>query len=292
MLPTVVSGLLALILLTACERRDFEQDRDTTPVVAQVEGSLLTKREFDNFLPEDYENVLTQQEVRDYLDRWITTELLYKEAMRTGRGVPDDLETRIERYRKELVADQLVQQIIRDRAFVSDAEVMAYYEAHETEYTKEYRVSHILVNTREDAEDIRNQLGKRSFTYLARRYSIDKHSGSGGDLGYLSKGNMIPEFEDVVFGMAVGDVSEIIESEFGYHLVTVTDVRDARYTLAFEDIRSEIANMLALARRDAVYDSLIAALRSGANVQIMDSALEFLPDEPDTFAVMTEEPQE
>lgn len=286
MLPIIVSaGLFMAVALAACERRDFAKERDTTPIIAQVDGAALLKSEFDDFLPDDYESLLTREEVRDYLDRWITTELLYNEAVRTGRGVPENLDAQIERYRKELVADHLIQDVIQNRSFVSEEEVLSFYEAHEAEYLMEYRVSHILVNTREDADDIRNQLGKRSFTYLARRYSIDKHSGSGGDLGYLSKGNMIPEFETVVFGMQKGDVSDIIESEFGYHLVTVTDIRDARYKLTYEEVKAEIAASLALVKRDAAYDSLVTALRSRAAIQIVDAALDFLPPEvvPDSL---------
>ena len=269
--------------LVACERRELSNNRDVSPIVARVDGSILSRDAFDHFLPEDYENTLTREEVRDYLDRWLITELLYNEAMRTGEGVPSDLDTRLERYKKDLVADYLVQKIILERAVVSEAEIRAFYQAHEQEYLKEYRVSHILVNTREEARKVQEQLGKRGFTYLARRYSIDKHSGSGGDLGYLSKGNMIPEFEDIIFGMQVGDVSGIIESEFGYHLMTVTEIRNARYFLSYEEVKHEIAADLALVRRDAVYDSLITELRARADVTIADAALEFLAVELDSL---------
>ncbi|MCZ6767428.1 MAG: peptidyl-prolyl cis-trans isomerase, partial [bacterium] len=225
------------------------------------------------FLPADYQDVLTLDEKREYLDRWITMQLLYDEVAKSGMEIPDKLEAQMEAYRKGLIADLLVQQVIQEKAVVHDREVREYYDAHADEYVTEYRVSHILVNSREDAESVKEQIGKRSFTYLARKHSIDKHSRYGGDLGYLSKGNMIPEFEDIVFGMKVGDVSDVIESDFGYHVLKVTEIRDARFKLSYEDVKQEIANNLMLQKRETVYDSLVASIRSRASIRIVEQQL-------------------
>lgn len=259
---------------TACERRDFgAQNRDASPVLVSVGGTDLTKREFDVYLPENYQDILTSDEAHGYLDRWIDTQLLYDEAARRGMRTTPEIEERIEQYRKDLIADELVQQVINEQATVTEAEVQAYYDAHKHEYQTEWRVSHILVNTLEEAEAVKARIGTNSFVYLARRYSIDKYSGAGGDLGYLSKGNMIAAFEPVVFKMKKGDVSDIIETEFGYHILQVTDVREARVKLSYDDVRAEIANELMLEKRKEVYDNLIASLRSSAQIKITDEAL-------------------
>ncbi|MEJ2721372.1 MAG: peptidylprolyl isomerase, partial [bacterium] len=129
------------------------------------------------------------------------------------------------------------------------------------------RVSHILVDTPEKAEEVKSLLGSKSFAYLVRKYSIDKHARAGGDLGYLSKGNMLPEFEDVVFKMKVGDVSDVVESEFGYHIIKVTDIRDAQYKLEFADVEQEMEHVLTMEKREAVYDSLIASLWAKADIE-------------------------
>jgi peptidyl-prolyl cis-trans isomerase C len=268
----LAAALLGMAALAGagCERRTLTSQKDTSPVLVRVNNETLTEREFRYFLPEGYRDVLTSEELQDYLDRWITTQLLYDAGMKSGLVVASDIEARLEQYRKDLVADQLVQKIIRDEVMVSNEEVRAYYDAHEREYVTEFRVSHILVNTLEEAQKVKLQVGKRSFSYLARKYSIDKYSGSGGDLGYLSKGSMIPEFESAVFDMQLGEVSDIIESEFGYHLIKIVDIRSARYKLEFEDAKIEIANNLMLKKRETVYDSLLASLRDKADIEIMD----------------------
>lgn len=286
-LGIIGSVLLPIIVLgsVGCERRDFSPRNNPSPVLATVDGTQLTKREFDLYLPEDYQDVLTSRELQEYLNRWITTQLLYNEARREGAIDTDEIETQLEQYRKDLIADRVVQKVISDKATVSHRDVEAFYEAHVYEYQTEFRVSHILVNTLEDAEAVKKRIGKNSFVYLARRYSIDKHSGAGGDLGYLSKGNMIPEFESIVFKMKKGEVSDIIESEFGYHILAVTDVREARFKLGYDDVKTEIANDLMLEKRAAVYDSLIAALRDRATIEIKDTALGLgMPNALDTLA--------
>ncbi|MDH3197303.1 MAG: peptidyl-prolyl cis-trans isomerase, partial [Candidatus Krumholzibacteria bacterium] len=201
-----------------------------------------------------------------------------------GFGISRDIETRLEQYKKDLVADRFVQEVIKNRAVVTEQEVRAYYDARRAEYTREYRVSHILVNTLEEAEKAKEMLQQRTFSWVARRYSIDKHTGIGGDLGFLSKGNMIPEFEHVVFAMGVGDVSDIIESDFGYHIIKLMDVRDARDKLDYEDAAPEISRMLLLQKRNAIYDSLIEGLVSSAEIEVLDPELRLLVDTGATAA--------
>jgi len=282
----LVPPLLLSAMLTACERRPVGRAAEKPgPVVARVNGRPVYKKEFESILPEDYERVLTADERKAYLDRWIATHLLYEEASRQGFGVSRDIETRLEQYKKDLVADLFVQEVIKDRAVVSEQEVRSYYEARSEEYTREYRVSHILINTMEEAEKAKEMLQQRTFSWVARRYSIDKHAGIGGDLGFLSKGNMIPEFEQVVFSMGVGDVSDIIESDFGYHIIKLTDVRNARDKLDYEDAAPEISRMLLLQKRSATYDSLITALVSSAEIEVLDPELKLLVDMGTTAAL-------
>jgi peptidyl-prolyl cis-trans isomerase C len=288
----IIGGLVPPILLLAvflgCERREVGEKQGTGPVIVVLNGKPLYKKDFYDYLPEDYQRSLTLDEKRDHFDRWITTEILYEAAIESSIGVTPEIEARLVQFKKDLVVDRLVQKVIRDKAVVTEAEVRAYYKAHEDEYTREYRVSHILVNTLEDAETVKQLLQKHPFSWVARRYSIDRHTGVGGDLGYLSKGNMIPEFEEVVFDMKVGDVSDIIESEFGYHFVTVTSVREARNKLTYEDVAEDISKILLLEKRSAVYDSLITTMVTGATIEIVDPELKLAADLPPDSTSLSE----
>jgi len=276
--------LFLIAMTTGCERRPLTSDDERVVVLASVSGKLLLKEDFEILLPADYEKILTADEMEGYLDRWITTELLYEAALKDGFERTRDIELRMELLKKELIADRFLQKIIRERAVVSEEESRAYYDAHEHEYTKEFRVSHILVDTPEDAVKVQDVLKKRSFAWVARRQSRDKHTGIGGDLGFLSKGNMIPAFEDVVFTMEEGEVSDVIPSEFGYHLIKLTSIRNARNKLGFDDVKEEIANILMRKKRKEAYDNLVASLRSKAVIEILDDKLGWRNDEvPDVY---------
>jgi peptidyl-prolyl cis-trans isomerase C len=276
----LVPPILLVVAIVGCERRQVGNvGSENGPVVARVNGKVLYQRDFAAMLPEDYQRVLTTHERKGYLDRWIATELLYDEAQRSKLAVTEEIEAKLEQYKKDLVADMLVQEVIKERAVVSEREVREYYEARIDEYTKEYRVSHILLNTLEDVAEVEELLQKRTFSWVERRHSIDRHTGVGGDLGFLSKGNMTPEFEEVVFNMEVGEVSDVIESDFGYHLIKLTDKRESRGKLEFQDAAEEISRTLLLAKRAAVYDSLIAVLTERANIEILDSELRLVDED-------------
>jgi hypothetical protein len=83
------------------------------------------------------------------------------------------------------------------------------------------------------------------------------------------------EFEKVVFRMRVGEVSDIVESEFGYHILKLTDIRAGLNKLPFESVAQEISRELLLRKRAAVYDSLFTALRSRAKIEVVDPDLQY-----------------
>lgn len=91
----------------------------------------------------------------------------------------------------------------------------------------EVRASHILVNNYYQAEQIRNDIleGRESFENCARLYSSCPSGQKGGDLGYFGRGQMVPQFEAVAFSLPVGEVSKPVWTQFGWHLIKVTDRR-------------------------------------------------------------------
>jgi peptidyl-prolyl cis-trans isomerase C len=274
--PIAFLGLL-LLGVTACERRPVGRmgEKNPGPVMARVNGNVLYQRDLEAYLPESDRSEITAEDRSASFRRWLATQLLYEEAQRSGFEMSRDIEWKLDQYRRDLIADRLLQDVLNQRAVVTGEEVMAYYRAHQDEFNLEVRVSHILTENREDAEKALEMLKTRPFSWVARQVSVDKHTGAGGDLGYLSKGNMPSEFEKVVFKMRVGEVSEIIESEFGYHILKLTDVHAGLNELPYESVAQEISRELLLRKRAAVYDSLFTALRSQARIEVVDPDLQY-----------------
>jgi foldase protein PrsA len=113
------------------------------------------------------------------------------------------------------------------------------------EYVKreEVKASHILVEDEEQAKEILSQIKNGAdFAALAKEHSIDTNSAvKGGDLDFFTRGKMVPEFEKVAFSLEVGEVSDLVKSQFGYHIIKVTDVKLTEKTL--EADREEIEEM-------------------------------------------------
>lgn len=123
---------------------------------------------------------------------------------------------------------------------VTDEEIQTYYDEN-SEDMLQAQARHILVETEEEANNVLQRLeGGEDFAELATELSQDPSSAArGGDLGFFPKGTMIQEFEDFVFNAEVGEISEPIETQFGYHVIEVTDFKDSLedYT---EEIRTQI----------------------------------------------------
>lgn len=97
-------------------------------------------------------------------------------------------------------------------------------QAAESDAVTQVRASHILVDTKEEANLIKEAIdGGAGFSTMARKYSKCPSAQNGGDLGYFERGQMVQEFEDVAFALPVGKVSKPVKTQFGWHLIRVTD---------------------------------------------------------------------
>ena len=140
---------------------------------------------------------------------------------------------------------------------VSDAEIKTWYEGHQDRYqqSEERRASHILILSKDDAdkvkakakaEDVLKELQKApsQFAELAKQYSQDPGSAQkGGDLGFFGRGMMVKPFDDAVFSQKEGEVSGLVESDFGYHIIKVTGIKAAK-PRSLDEVRAEIEGEL------------------------------------------------
>jgi len=144
---------------------------------------------------------------------------------------------------------------------ITDEEMKKYYEEHKKDYYKdEVKASHILISTVDDngnplseakkkeakkkAEEVlKKAKSGEEFSELAKEYSDDPGSAAnGGDLGYFTKGQMVQPFEEAAFSLKPGEISGLVESEYGYHIIKVYDKIDEQ--LPFDDVKDEIKNTL------------------------------------------------
>ena len=178
----------------------------------------------------------------------------------------------------DLRLDRLVRKIIGKTPKPKPKELLEYYRTHEDEFDlpEMARAAHIVKDvdeTHSEAEahaaidEIAGKLkAGAAFAELADAYS--DCPGSGGDLGYFPRGQMVPEFDEVVFHLEVGRISPVFRTAFGFHIAMLIDVRPARRR-TFNEVSAEIAAALHRERQRQAMDDYVAALRAGAQVRVI-----------------------
>jgi len=210
-----------------------------------------------------------------------------------------------ERYRdqitKQVVRDKLLQQEVFSKIDVSEYEKRQYYETHLDSFPdrpKMVKIAEISIKPSmgsesldealKKIENIQNELNKGAdFETLAQTYSDCPSAAQGGDLGYFSRGQMVPEFEEAAFALEIGEVSEPVLTEFGYHLIRVDDKRDGEIKARHILIEATISDS-DKARITQLIDEVYQKLQNGAD--FMECARQYsTPNEETDEEVIIEE---
>ncbi len=185
-------------------------------------------------------------------------------------------------FRKELEkgarVNMLVNQACAHVADPTEDEVTAFYEAHKAEYVEPHQVlcQHILVKGSNDAaldkiKEIRERIvnDKADFAEEAKKHSDCPSGAQGGSLGWFGRGMMVPEFDKAAFEMKKGEVSGIVTTEFGYHIIYKADERGGgQQTIV--DVHDQIKDLLRHEARGKAMDAYVADLREKATIEYKD----------------------
>ena len=185
-------------------------------------------------------------------------------------------------FRKELEkgarVNMLVNQACAHVADPTEEEVTAFYEAHKSEYVAEPQVlcQHILVKGSNDAaldkiKEIRERIvsDKADFAEEAKKHSDCPSGAQGGSLGWFGRGMMVPEFDKAAFEMKKGEVSGIVTTEFGYHIIYKADEKGGgQQTIV--DVHDQIKDLLRHEARGKAMDAYVADLREKATIEYKD----------------------
>jgi hypothetical protein len=267
--------LLPLLLLLACgqgeeagrvvEWEDSSVAERAAPLdfLVRVGGTALSEREFDAQIPAEFKGLLTAEEKRSYLDRWVDTQLLYHDAV--AQGLLDDpmLLDRLAQQQREFVANHLLQKMLEERVAVTEGEISDYYAEHLDEYSSEYRYREIVVRDREQAVGLSRQLRSKriSFIRAAEQHSLSSSSRIGGDMGWLAKGMMPPEVEERVMRMQRQEITEPFETAWGWTIIQFREKRQSEKALDLQEVRDEILRYLTMELKRRIYGEFIEELR-------------------------------
>lgn len=272
--PSQFASLLLLsLLIAACGEKERQEstpaisssDETVVPLeyLVRVGDHSLSEEDFRALIPGEFNGLLTQVEKRDYLDRWVDTELLVLAAKQRGLMDDPELKLRLLQQQREFIANQLLQQVLEERVAITEGEIADYYAKHIDEYSSEYRYREIVVRSQQEAQDLYEKLksARISFTRAAEKNSLASSARTGGDMGWLAKGAMPPEVEERVVKMAPQEISLPFETAWGWTIIQFREKRQSDNTLDLQEVRDEILRYLTMKRRRQIYRDYLEELQ-------------------------------
>jgi parvulin-like peptidyl-prolyl isomerase len=273
----IAFGLVLAVALISCSQKATEQKG---PYLAKVGNTTITQADYDKefkTLPEYAQQLFSDEQGKQkFLDEIVNKEILYQEALKKGLDKTPDFQKKLEDFKKITLVTQLFEKEIISKAKVSDQDAKDYYDKHKEEFvpTTQIKASHILVKTEDEAKKVLERLKKgEKFADIAKAVSIDAGSAkNGGDLGYFSKGQMVPEFEKAAASLNVDDISVPVKTQFGYHIIKVTDKKKGA-PIEFEKIKDMIVQKLSGEKQKGAFEQYVGDLKKNYKVEINKDAL-------------------
>lgn len=176
-----------------------------------------------------------------------------------------------EQFKDQLASEMKLRKLVEPEIEVTDEEIQQYYDNNQSQFgtPEQVRASHILVK-KEDKELAEKILAEvkngGDFAELAKEYSEDGSAAQGGDLGFFGRGQMVAPFEEAAFSLDVNEISDLVESQFGYHIIKVTDKQEAEVT-PFEEVKEDIREMVFNQKVSERISTYIQELRSAAKIE-------------------------
>ncbi|PKM77980.1 MAG: foldase [Firmicutes bacterium HGW-Firmicutes-15] len=249
-------------------------------VIASVNGQNINK--------DQLYDALVQSSGKQVLDSLISQKIVELESKKQNVVVSDaDIQKEINKYyeqyggeagfiqalamsgytldqvKKDIVDNLKVKKILEPQITITEEELKAYFEENKATFAQEKQVkaSHILADSFEIANQVKQKIvNGGDFAQLAKEYSTDNGTKeNGGDLGYFGSGKMAVEFEEAAFALKVGEISDPIKTEYGYHIIKLVDKKDAQEA-NYEQSKAEIRDALLDKKIGEEYDSWIQDL--------------------------------
>lgn len=240
-------------------------------VLATAGGQNITQKELDFMKKSLAPNVLAQfqgEEGEHYLIQELVNQKLMAIEYEKELENDADFNFELEQMKENFINQYAINKIMQE-ATVTDEEVEKFYKDNEEEFGESNMVkaSHILVEDLEEAKKIKSELDDGAdFADLAQEYSSCPSKDRGGDLGFFGKGAMVKEFEDAAFAMEVGEISEPVKTQFGYHIIKVTD-KKVEPKQELKAIMERLRQSLTKRKQQEVYVKKINDLRTKYNVK-------------------------
>jgi peptidyl-prolyl cis-trans isomerase C len=268
---SIAPFVLAAGLLGAVATPSFAQE---DKLIATINGKTISEADLalaESDLDQQFARLPAEQRRAAALSAIIEIQLLAADAEAKGLDKNPEFQRRMAFLNQRALHASLIDSEVAGK--ITDEEIRARYdkEIAATAPANEVKARHILVKTKEEAQEVIKRLeAGEKFEDIAKEKSTDTGSGAnGGDLGYFAPGQMVPEFEKAAFALELGAYTkEPVQSQFGWHVIKVEDKR-AQQPPAFDQVKEQFRSLILREK----YMALVKSLRDAAKVDIADPEL-------------------
>jgi peptidyl-prolyl cis-trans isomerase C len=283
----LASALLVAVVAVACgPAKEATESKpaaakpvETGEVIATYGGQKLTSdevmKQLEQMAPPARTYLASPERKRSFVENIIMNDLMFDEGKKLGYADDPDIDRQVDNLRRRLVVQKVMSKY-QTPPTISDEEIQKYYDANPSLYsTTQIHASHILVKDEDTAKQVLAEVKAHpeKFPDLAREKSTDTVTAAkGGDLGTFGQGRMVPDFERVAFALKPGEISNVVKTQYGYHVIMVTERKEGErrpFDQVKEQIRTSLRNK---ALQDQVRDHFDDLKKQG-DVKIDDEAL-------------------
>jgi parvulin-like peptidyl-prolyl isomerase len=265
----IILLILPLLILSCQEPKD---------AIVKVDGSTLTKEQFEKYIPETEYKKLTANKLEEFCNNWADQEVLYLEATKQGLDQEDSIRLVLDEYKKNLLAMDLVRREF-GATTVSELEVRDYFDKHKTEFLYAVKLAQIVLPSREAAQQTLDEIkAGANFLKLARERSLTRMEDPDDPkvvTDFLYRGTVSDyATEEIIFNLKIGEVSEVIPYIQGtYLIVKLVDKRKVYAKADYDKYSSSIFNYLMQKKYQDFLGSYIDSLKSQYKIEIDISPL-------------------
>ena len=264
------SLMIATMLAIMLSWQANAQEPNLNTIVATVNDTTLTVGhvlDIKRRLPDQYQNVGSDILFTNIVDQLVQQQILASSFKKDPEWVSITMENERRNILSTIIIDDISEKAVSDE--ILKTTYLQKYDKNKA--GKEYKASHILVDTMEKAEGLVRLLeGGASFGELAKEYSIGPSGPGGGDLGWFKKGQMVKPFETAVLDMEIGTYSRPVQTQFGFHLIQL-DGRRKILPPKFEDVRGNLEIEL----QNLAIDTYLRELMINADVIMPKTPIDF-----------------
>ena len=264
-LLSVCVFIFSLSLLT-CKVRNSGNE-----IIAQVGNVNLSRQEMNTRM--GWEGMKPEQE-SEFIDRWVNRELLYQEAKKLGLDEleSEDLQMELEMVEKEYYIQKLLDRTYAQNIQITEEEIKSYYDKNIDLFRvneDQVKAMHILTEIKEEADLAYQEIrAGKSFDEVARERSIGILRERGGDMGFIRREDVINQVERYAFRTPEGEVSNVFESDYGFHIIKVVKKLKENDAKDLVDVQNEIIQQLQVRKERSIYYDLLFRLQNNTKVKI------------------------